>query len=109
MKCSGYTNQDANTQKSKEMTEEKLAQAKKLEEEISRLRQHYRSIKTSRDNAYESSPGSRPAIKVEPNFESREKSLMLDLLPIDLSEFMELYLTKVEKQIKKLEKEFEKL
>ena len=109
MRCSGFTNHEENIQKSNAMTEEKLAQAKRLEEEISKLRQHHDFIKTSRDNAYESSPGSRPSIKVESNFESREKSLMLDFLPIDLLEFMEMYLAKVETHIKKLEKEFEKL
>lgn len=106
MKCSGFMNQDENIQKSKTMTEEKLVQANELEKEITDLKNHRDYVKTERDDAYE---GPRCKMVIESNFEAPQKVIQPEFMPVALPEFVEMYLTKVEKQIKKLEEEFEKL
>ena len=88
------------------MTEEKLSQAKGLEKEISKLKEHYSYVKTTNVNIYE---GIEATIFVSPTNASNKRDLINAFLPISVPEFVEMYLNKVEKQIKKLEKEFEKL
>lgn len=106
MKCSGCTNQNENIQKSNAMTEEKLEQSQELNKQIIELKKHYDYVKTDKEAPYE---GQFARIYIEPATSESQRQLRKDLLPISLPEFVEMYLAKVEKQIKKLEKEFEKL
>ena len=88
------------------MTEEKLEQAKKLSEEITQLRKHVMYVKTTKSDAYQNV---NARIYAEPDPSASRRELHNYLLPISLPEFMEMYLSKVEKHIKKLTKEFESL
>ena len=88
------------------MTNEKLTQANDLLKEMKELRDHYKDIKTEKEAPYE---GDSARILIENNSDSHEKRLIFEFLPIELPQFVELYLSKIDKKIKKLEKEFEKL
>jgi ribosome recycling factor len=88
------------------MTDETLQRAKQLEKEIEELKKHCEYIRTEKENPYE---GSKAEIYIETINEDRHRRLEKDFLPIALPEFVEMYLAKVEKHIKKLEKELEKL
>ena len=106
MRCSGFTNPDENIQKSKQMNNETLQRAKQLEKDIEELKKHYAFVKTDMENPY-NDPTS--VMYLAPNNSGNQRKLKHDFLPIAMPEFAEMYLAKVEKQIKKLEKEFEKL
>lgn len=106
MKCSGFMNHEENIQKSKEMNNETLQRAKQLEQEIEELKKHYAFVKTDMENPY-TEPAS--AMYLMPGNSGNQRKLRHIFLPIAMPEFAEMYLTKVEKHIKKLEKEFEKL
>lgn len=88
------------------MTKELLQQSIDLEKKIHDLKVHYEQVKTEKELPYETD---KARIHVEPNFENTQRRLLEQFLPVSLAEFMEMYLSKVEKEIKKIEKQFEKL
>jgi hypothetical protein len=88
------------------MTNEKLDQGNVLILKIKDLKNHLEVLKTKNEDAYE---GEKARINVESNFETTSRTLIQEFIPISISKFMTMYFTKLEKEIKNLEKEFEKL
>jgi chaperonin cofactor prefoldin len=88
------------------MKTELLNQAISLRDKIQDIKRHLEKIKTDRESPYDNE-GS--FLHAEPDFEENMKKLRNEFLPISISEFMEMYIARIEKEIKKLEKEFEKL
>jgi hypothetical protein len=87
------------------MNNETLQRAKDLEIQIADLRKHSEYVKTNSENPYEGDS----EIAIQTCNSDTRRRLIKGFLPITLPEFVEMYLTKVGKEIKRLEKEFEKL
>ncbi|OFY43974.1 MAG: hypothetical protein A2X18_07545 [Bacteroidetes bacterium GWF2_40_14] len=87
------------------MKTETLQQAKELEKQIKELKEHYEYIKMDKPDPYDG----LSRIYVESRYSSANKGLKKEYLPISIAEYVELYLARVDKEIKRLEKELEKL
>ncbi len=119
MRSFDYMNLKENILKSKQskiMNSATLLKANELEKQINELKQHYSHIKAERSEEEAepedfSSPyeGPKAVLSVETNTSATPKSLKLHFLPISIPELVEMYLARVEKEIKRLEKEFAKL
>lgn len=89
------------------MTDEKLKEAQGLAKKIEDLKSHVKFVKADYENPYEDTGAD---IYVEPNNSRYDKRRLLkEFLPFTIPEFVDMYIHRAEKEIKKLEKEFEKL
>lgn len=93
------------------MTIEQLEKATKLKEEINELKRHKKVMITT-DGGSEETPFNQEnfRLKLDPNQKSADLRHLRPLyLPISAHDFIDMYIRNVEKQIKKLEAEFEKI
>lgn len=90
------------------MNTEKLQKANELAGEIKKLNDHYSFVKTANNGAalYESSS---TIVRIKPQNSNTERTLRYDMLPISTKNYMAIYISNVENEIKRLEKEFENL
>lgn len=92
------------------MTKENLEKANELLETIKKFKSHRNRVKTDKENPYISQDSRmKSEIYVENIYNEVEISLWEDFLPISIQDYVNLYLGKLDKEIERLEKEFENL
>ena len=90
------------------MTTEKLEKANGLKKQIDELRAHLEWVSKveGKDADYS---GGNTKVKVIPSSTVNERNLRNNFLPIVTKNYMAIYISNVENEIKRLEKEFENI